>query len=241
MTRGADISLPPKGRGLLHGDPRLYIRWENAVPVGLRLLVKDLPRRHRHYARANAFAEQVLVGLYREANFTTRYHFTGLKRESFTWGQRHHSHGNCDLGTEAEAKMVLCQNTVRNQCRRFAKLADNFGAGYGQTFAGPNVERNSFPAPGINLQFQSGEGFGLRVLGYSVLIAIAAELAAHKVLLLDGRNCFQHFHFLVAHGLAVGSDRRLHRQIRQHLKKVVLDHITNGSGLIVETHAALYA
>src|SRR5207253_5171122 len=70
MTRGADISLPPKGRGLLHGDPRLYIRWENAVPVGLRLLVKDLPRRHRHYARANAFAEQVLVGLYREANFT---------------------------------------------------------------------------------------------------------------------------------------------------------------------------
>src|SRR5438105_15592508 len=70
MTRGADISLPPKGRGLLHGDPRLYIRWENAVPVGLRLLVKDLPRSHRNYAEGNAFANQVLVGLYGEVTFT---------------------------------------------------------------------------------------------------------------------------------------------------------------------------
>jgi len=55
--------------------------------------------------------------------------------------------------------MVLCQDAVGNQCRRLAKLADNFGAGYWQTFAGPDVERDSSPAPGINLQLQGREGF----------------------------------------------------------------------------------
>src|SRR5437870_5796928 len=82
-----------------------------------------------------------------------------------------------------------------------------------------------FPAPGIDLQLQSGESFCLRVLGHAVFITVAAELTAHKILLLDGRNRLQHFCFLVTNGVAVETHRRLHRQVRQHLKQMVLYYV----------------
>src|SRR6266852_4204727 len=89
--------------------------------------------------------------------------------------------------------------------------------------------------------YQRGKGFSLRALRYPPLIAVAAELAADQVLLIDRRNRLQYLDFLVADRFAVGSDRRLHRQIGQDLKKMVLNDVANGASLIVESSSSLDA
>jgi hypothetical protein len=70
-------------------------------------------------------------------------------------------------------------------------------------------------------------------------LAVAAELPADQVPRFEWRDCLEHLYLFIADRLAVGSDRRLHGQIGQHLEQVILDHIANGSGLIVEGSAAL--
>src|SRR5215813_7240777 len=50
LTRGADISLPAKGGGLLYGHPCCDVRWQHALTVGPGLLLKNFPRWHRYHA-----------------------------------------------------------------------------------------------------------------------------------------------------------------------------------------------
>ena len=51
---------------------------------------------------------------------------------------------------------------------------------------------------------------------------------------MNRRSCFQHLNLFVADGFTVVADRRFHGQIRQDLEKMVLHHVANGPGLIVE-------
>src|SRR5579864_2700018 len=71
------------------------------------------------------------------------------------------------------------------------------------------------------------------------LLEIAAELATNEVLRLESRYRLQHLHFLIAYGFTVGARRRLHREIRQNLKEMILHDVPDGSGLVVETPAPL--
>src|SRR4029453_9146333 len=52
-------------------------------------------------------------------------------------------------------------------------------------------------------------------------------------------NRLQYFFLFVAYRFTVKSRRRLHRQIREHLKKMILNHIANGASLVVETSPTL--
>src|SRR5581483_6018881 len=51
----------------------------------------------------------------------------------------------------------------------------------------------------------------------------------------------QHFDLFVAHGFAVGSHRRLHREVRQNLEQMILHHVADSAGLIVKSAAPLHA
>ncbi len=51
-----------------------------------------------------------------------------------------------------------------------------FCAGF---LSGPNIERNSAPAGIVYLELECQEGFGQRVLGYSLLVPVACVLAAY--------------------------------------------------------------
>src|SRR5215470_12993049 len=113
------------------------------------------------------------------------YHLDRLAGHALARTQYHHSHGDGDLGTEAEPQMVFRQGTFGNQCRRLAKLADNFRGSHGQAFSGTDVERNPFPAPGIDLQPKRSKGLRFRVLCYARFIAVAEELPAYEILLFD--------------------------------------------------------
>ena len=67
------------------------------------------------------------------------------------------------------------------------------------------------------------------------------ELSANDVLLIQRRNRSQHLDLFVAQRFAVGSRWRLHRQVREHLEQMILNHVADRAGLVVERAATLYA
>jgi hypothetical protein len=87
--------------------------------------------------------------------FQVENYILNVKHEHPSWGARKIS------GTKAHSQVILSQHTVGKERRRPVKLGNDFRAGHGQTLASPNVERNSFPAPGADLQLHGGEGFRL--------------------------------------------------------------------------------
>ena len=65
MTRPsvADIALPAQRRSLLDGDARLHAGRQHLLAIGLRLVLEDVPGRHRDDAGANPLGRQRFMGL----------------------------------------------------------------------------------------------------------------------------------------------------------------------------------
>src|SRR5215831_17057598 len=112
--------------------------------------------------------------------------------------------------------------------------------GLGQALAGTNIERHPLPSPGIDLETHGGEGFHFRVWRHAFFRAVTTELPAHDVTFNQGRNRLQHLDLLIADGLTVRADGRLHGEVGQNLKQVIFDDVTDGSGPIVKRAAALH-
>src|SRR5260370_524767 len=68
----------------------------------------------------------------------------------------------------------------------------------------------------------------------ALLRPIAANLSAHEIIGGNRRDRLEHFHLLVSDRLAVGPDRRLHGQVAQHLKQMILDDVADGARPVVE-------
>src|SRR5262244_1283409 len=148
--------------------------------------------------------------------------------------------GRRDFGADAEAEVVLRRSAGGKDSRRPAHADHDLRAGHGQRLAGPNVKRHTLPAPGIDVQLQRGEGLDFRVGCHAFLLQVATKLATDKILCFQRRNSFEYFNFFVPERLTIGSNRRLHRQVNQDLKQMVLNHVADGAGLIIERPPALY-
>jgi very-short-patch-repair endonuclease len=57
----------------------------------------------------------------------------------------------------------------------------------------------------------------------------------------EGAQRLQHLELLVADGIGVARGRRLHRDHGQQLQRVVLDHVAQRAGLVVEVAARAHA
>src|SRR5439155_1780789 len=121
----------------------------------------------------------------------------------------------------------------------FVEPPNNFSTSYRQALAGSDVERNTFPAPGIDLQPQCDKCFRSGILCHAFFITVATELPTHEIGWLDRRNRFEHFYFFISERFAVVASGRFHREVGNYLEEMVLDHIAHRAGLIVEAAAAL--
>src|SRR5215472_13563161 len=147
--------------------------------------------------------------------------------------------GRRDFGADAESEIVLRGSAGGKDSRWPAQADHDLRAGHGQRLAGPNVKRNPLPAPGIDVQLQRGEGFDFRIRRHAFLLQVATKLAADKILRFQWWNSFEDFNLFVPLRLTIGSNRRLHRQVNQDLKQMVLNHVADGAGLIIERPPAL--
>src|SRR5215831_8596974 len=147
--------------------------------------------------------------------------------------------GSRDFGADAESEIVLRGSAGGKDSRRPAQTDHNLRGGHGQRLAGPNVKRHTLPAPGVDVQLQRGEGFDFRIRRHALLLQVATKLAADKVLCLQRWNSFEDFNLFVPQRFTIGSNRRLHRQVHQDLKQVILNNIADCASLIVECSSAL--
>src|SRR4029453_4624027 len=104
---------------------------------------------------------------------------------------------------------------------------------------GADVERDALPAPGIHVQLQRGEGFDFRIGGHAGFLPVTTKLTANKILCLQRPNSLQDLNLFVADRFTIGSHRWLHRQVHQNLEQVILNHVADRAGLIVERPPAL--
>src|SRR5881409_4421570 len=59
-ARRADVAVPPEPARLLHGHPGRYVGREHLLPIGLRLLLEQLPRRYADDSGPHAVSREPL-------------------------------------------------------------------------------------------------------------------------------------------------------------------------------------
>ena len=77
--------------------------------------------------------------------------------------------------------------------------------------------------------------------GIEVSVATTRDPESSASAAAERADFSEHFHLLAAYRLMIRLRRRLHRQESHHLEQVVLNHVADGTGLFVETAAALDA
>ena len=135
--------------------------------------------------------------------------------------------------------------------RHRTEVDDDVRVARGQPLAGAQVERHACPAPVLHLGAQRDEGLAAAVGRHLDLVEVADDrlpldvaglvLAAHDVApdRLGGERlqALEHLQLLVADRVGVGARRWLHRDHRQQLQRVVLDHVAQRAGAVVEVAA----
>lgn len=120
-------------------------------------------------------------------------------------------------------------------------------------FSGPQVERHARPPPVIDEEFQGdvgfsgGEGRNAGFLGISSdLLTIhptgtilGADRVGEGVATDERLQGMEDFDFLIAYGIGIEGNRRLHCYEGEQLEHMVLDHIPNGSRFLIIRTATL--
>src|ERR1700761_8130841 len=138
---------------------------------------------------------------------------------------------------------------MEDRQRRPAELDGDLGPSLTHRLTGAQVERNSGPAPSVDLELESDVSLDWRCRGYVGLLPISrdgmsfnhalAVLAAHSAIDRHRRDRVQNISLAVAHGVRIQAGRRLHRGHRQELEQMIWDHVAERAGLFVELPAAL--
>ena len=121
--------------------------------------------------------------------------------------------------------------------------------------AGAQEKRHVGPAPVVDVRAQRDECFGAAARRHVVFFEVALHrLAVHRaggVLAAHGiasdvlgrhrTQRAQHLELFVTDRVRIERHRRLHRDDAQQLQQVVLHHVAQRAGLVVETRAAAHA
>src|SRR5262249_18282616 len=142
-------------------------------------------------------------------------------------------------GTDPESKIIGCTTARWKDYGWLAQPNNDLRACYRQQLSSPEVEGDTLPAPGINIQSQSDEGFDFRIWRHTLFVLVSMKLAANNILWLQCANGLQDLNFFVADRFTIGSHWRFHRQVRQDLEQVILNDVADRASLIVECPPAL--
>ena len=145
---------------------------------------------------------------------------------------------------------------IEEEQRRAPELDHDLRAAPGEPLAGPQVERHAGPAPVLHEQLQRGVRLGRRGRRDLGLAAVRPGRAGRSISpspywprtvrsrISSGRHRpdrLEHLHLLVADRVGRERDRRLHRDEREELEHVVLDHVAQHARRLVVVAALLDA
>ncbi len=242
---------PPSGDTVCTSSgPHVPCRYSWHRRVGAQHRIDDAPRlldiilaREERLVAAHRVAQHAFVGIHLAGTrMAARDHFGGQAHALVRGGQYVDADRDRDVWADAKPHVVgvLVRQTIDG--RRLPQVDDHLGRGDGQALAGANVERHALPAPRIDRESHGGKGFRRRIGRHAGLGPVPAELAAHDVLRRQAlRIAFSTLTFSSRIDSLSVRDRRLHREVRQHLEQVVLDDVAHRARLVVERAAPLNA
>ena len=156
---------------------------------------------------------------------------------------RHQAELGAGLGLDADDQLVGVGDhpPADPEPRRALEDDPDLGRLDRHRLAGADEERHAGPAPVVDLEPQGDEGLGLRVGRDALDLAVAAVLAADVAARVGRGHRPEEVGLAVADRVGVGGARRgrLHRDQREHLQEVVLDHVAQRADRVVEAAAVL--
>jgi len=148
---------------------------------------------------------------------------------------------NAFVGLDAHRDQVGRQffpwRQVEDRDRRALELHHNLAGLATERLAGAQVEWNAFPAPVIDKQFERRVGRRLRIGGDALSVAVTFVLGAHRVLEAHRAHGAQRLDLFIAQLVCLERVRCSHRNQRQQLQQMVLEHVAQDAGLVVVTPA----
>src|SRR3989344_3581975 len=160
------------------------------------------------------------------------------------------------LGLQVDHQAVgRAHRGLEDGVRHGAEVDDDVRVAPREALAGADVERHTRPAPVADLGPQRDKGFGgaagghaffLRVAGHLRAVHVARRVLTANQVLADGLHApglerLQHLELFIADGVGAGVDGRLHADGAQQLQRVVLHHVAQGAGLVIERAARFHA
>ena len=142
------------------------------------------------------------------------------------------------------------RHAVEDQQRRLLELDADLRGPLLQPLARAQIKRNPGPAPVFDLQPHRGIGLRARLGIDALFVAIAHHMLASTMpgpywprtaFRIGSGNGPPHLHFFAPHGLGLKARWRLHGHKAQQLHHVVLHHVAQRAGLLVERPAAFHA
>ena len=116
---------------------------------------------------------------------------------------------------------------------------DNFGGASGEGFSGAKIEGDTRPAPVIDLNFESGVGFGGGVRVDAVALAVALVLGANRAggngLEFGRGDGAKNFYFFIVNRLRGEVGGRFHGGDREKLHHMVLHHVPHRADFVIES------
>jgi hypothetical protein len=159
------------------------------------------------------------------------------------------------LGLQLDHQLVGQGGGREDGVRHLAEVDHDLRVARGQPLAGAQVEGHAGPAPVLHLGAQGHEGLAAaagrdlhlvqvarhRLAGHAAGLVLAAQHIARHALGREGLEGFQHLELLVADRVGVVGGRRLHRDHGQQLQGMVLHHVAQRAGLVVEVAPRAHA
>ena len=150
---------------------------------------------------------------------------------------------------------VAHRRPIEEDQRRPPELEHDLRAAAGQPLPGPQIERHAGPAPVLHEQLQrrvrlgrrGRRDLGLPTIGPDwpaldlALAVLAADRPVEDLLRAHRPDRLEHLHLLVPDRVGRERDRRLHRDEREELEHVVLDHVTQHARRLVVVASLLDA
>ena len=133
--------------------------------------------------------------------------------------------------------LVVAPREAKIECGTSRELDENLRVALRHALAGAQVEGHALPPPIVDMGLQRDEGLGRAVAADFLVVAgtgspsiaprvyCPVTLCASTSAAADRPKRAQHLYLLVAHRGRVEVGRRLHRDQREQLEHVVLDHV----------------
>src|SRR6516164_5038976 len=118
--------------------------------------------------------------------------------------------------------------------RRALQLHHDFGGRLGQTLARTQIPADALPAPRVDEQAQGAVSFHVGLPADAWFTSIAEILAPYQGVWLKRAHRAEHVGHFAVYGAKARTGGLFDRQQRDDLEQMVLDHVTQATGGLVE-------